>query len=113
IDCQKGVILLKSYPEVVGIHVQLLRVQHAQLGVGCLDVVHVLDGPVQSVQHLDPVSIVEVTVATKVSLSPGVDNQTPGRRLTRTELDFGVRVKRNSSKVLPMRRDLIPPLDVC
>uniref|UniRef100_A0A3P9ALB0 Uncharacterized protein n=1 Tax=Esox lucius TaxID=8010 RepID=A0A3P9ALB0_ESOLU len=36
---------------VIWIHVQFLRVQHAQLGVGGLDVIHVLYRLVQSTQY--------------------------------------------------------------
>uniref|UniRef100_A0A8C5GGA8 Uncharacterized protein n=1 Tax=Gouania willdenowi TaxID=441366 RepID=A0A8C5GGA8_GOUWI len=105
---------LKLYLEVVGIHVQLLRVQHAQFSVRVLDVVHVLHGAVQAVQdlhsvsrnvwiHLDGLGIVEVTKSTKVPLGPGIHDQTPTQkeRVSSLAEDEGLQIKRkNISKFL-------------
>ena len=76
------------YPEVVGIHVQFLRMQHTELGVGGLDVVHVLHGSVQPthdglavsshfrVAH-DSGGAGKVTKRSEVPLSPWSHDQKP------------------------------------
>uniref|UniRef100_A0A8C3T693 Uncharacterized protein n=1 Tax=Chelydra serpentina TaxID=8475 RepID=A0A8C3T693_CHESE len=43
---------LLTHPEVLGVHMQLVAVQLAQLGVGGLDVVQVLHGLPEGGQHL-------------------------------------------------------------
>uniref|UniRef100_A0A3B5M6Z1 Uncharacterized protein n=1 Tax=Xiphophorus couchianus TaxID=32473 RepID=A0A3B5M6Z1_9TELE len=66
------------YVEVVGVHLQFLRVQHAQVFVCGLNVVHVLHSFLQTCH--DDLSVSRhfgVSKAAKVPLSPGVDNQTP------------------------------------
>uniref|UniRef100_A0A8C2X8R3 Uncharacterized protein n=1 Tax=Cyclopterus lumpus TaxID=8103 RepID=A0A8C2X8R3_CYCLU len=81
------------YLEIIGVHAQFLRVQHAQLGVGVLQVVHVLHTPLQTVEDSlsmfcnqwishDCSGVVEVSKVTEIPLSPGVDDQTPARKKT-------------------------------
>lgn len=50
------VLFAQTYPEVVGIHMQFLRVHHTEWRIGGLDVVHVLDGSLQTSHHSPPVS---------------------------------------------------------
>uniref|UniRef100_A0A3B4VCF4 Uncharacterized protein n=1 Tax=Seriola dumerili TaxID=41447 RepID=A0A3B4VCF4_SERDU len=72
------------------IDIPWLAVQHAQLGVGLLDVVHILHSPVHTVQDNlsvvcnhrvsdDGSGVVEVSKSAEIPLSPGVDNQAPER----------------------------------
>ena len=74
------------YPEVVWINMQFLRVHHTEGGIGTLDVVHVLQGNIQTVQHLDAMGsdfcvpddgfrIVQVSKRGKVTLGPRVHDQ--------------------------------------
>lgn len=103
------------YFEVVGVDVQLFGVQLAQLLVFLLDVVHVLQGPVHTVQHrhtvfgdvgvvLDGICIVEVTEAGKVSLRPGVNDQTPAG-----EKDVRVSHAQERGRVSPPRLSFFSP----
>uniref|UniRef100_A0A3B4FGF4 Uncharacterized protein n=1 Tax=Pundamilia nyererei TaxID=303518 RepID=A0A3B4FGF4_9CICH len=79
-------VLVGTYPEVIGIHVELLRVHSAQFGVGLLDVVQVLHSIFQTTHHGPSVlchfgvshngSIGgQVSKGFEVSLTPGVHNQ--------------------------------------
>lgn len=67
---------------------QFFRVQHAQFGVSVFNAVHVLHGPVETVEHNDTVCrnhgvgndglcIVKVPEPAKVPLAPRVHDQTP------------------------------------
>lgn len=50
------VLLAQTYLEVVGIHMQFLRVHHTECCKGGLDVIHVLDGSLQTSHHCPPVT---------------------------------------------------------
>lgn len=83
--------MVETYPEVVGVHVDFLRVHHAQLGVGGLDVVHVLHSTVQAPHHCLAMLCYlrvcqngggggQVAKTCEVSLSPGIHNQYPEKK---------------------------------
>uniref|UniRef100_A0A3Q2D127 Uncharacterized protein n=1 Tax=Cyprinodon variegatus TaxID=28743 RepID=A0A3Q2D127_CYPVA len=76
--------------EIVRVYLQLLRVQHAQIFVCGLDVIHVLHSFLQTFDDNLSVSrhfgvrcyssrIVEVSKATKVPLSPGLRASSVGK----------------------------------
>lgn len=78
-----------TYPEVVRIHMELVRVHRAQGGVNLLDVVHALHSILQPTHHhltvLHHISVSEdggvggqVAEGFEVSLSPRIYNQKPG-----------------------------------
>lgn len=75
-----------AYPEAIRIHFEFLKMQLAQISIRPFHVVHVVHCFVQSLQHHLSVSrhfVVfqnssdgeEISKRTKISLSPGVDNQ--------------------------------------
>uniref|UniRef100_A0A8C8X467 Uncharacterized protein n=1 Tax=Panthera leo TaxID=9689 RepID=A0A8C8X467_PANLE len=67
-----------THPEVLGIHMQLVTVQLAELSKGALEVVDVFQAITEGVQHLLAMGL-HLTVAHNgiKPLSPGVDNQQP------------------------------------
>uniref|UniRef100_A0A8V0XJ44 Uncharacterized protein n=1 Tax=Gallus gallus TaxID=9031 RepID=A0A8V0XJ44_CHICK len=78
-----------THPEVLGVHVQLVTVQFAQLGKALLDVVQVLYSLPKGAQHFlavgadhgvanDGGGTGEVPKGRKEPLGPGVDDQQPG-----------------------------------
>uniref|UniRef100_A0A8C0IMG9 Uncharacterized protein n=1 Tax=Chelonoidis abingdonii TaxID=106734 RepID=A0A8C0IMG9_CHEAB len=84
---------LPTHPEVLGIHMQLVAVQLAQLGVRGLDVVQVLHSVPKGGQHLLAVGTHlgvahngggagEVPKGREKPLGPGVDDQQPRERET-------------------------------
>uniref|UniRef100_A0A8C4DPA9 Uncharacterized protein n=1 Tax=Dicentrarchus labrax TaxID=13489 RepID=A0A8C4DPA9_DICLA len=79
-------VLMVTYPEVIRIHMDFLRVLHAQLGIDVLDVVHVLHSSVQPTHHCltvlghqrvseDGGIGGEVAECCEVSLSPRIHDQ--------------------------------------
>uniref|UniRef100_A0A8C6XZZ1 Uncharacterized protein n=1 Tax=Naja naja TaxID=35670 RepID=A0A8C6XZZ1_NAJNA len=86
-----------AHLEILGVHVQLLAVQLAQLGEGLLDVVQVLDGLSEGGQHLLPVGpdlgvatdgagAGEVPEVGEEPLGPGIHHHHPvGREREREE----------------------------
>uniref|UniRef100_A0A8C0GD78 Uncharacterized protein n=1 Tax=Chelonoidis abingdonii TaxID=106734 RepID=A0A8C0GD78_CHEAB len=89
-----------THPEVLGIHMQLVAVQLAQLGVRGLDVVQVLHSVPKGGQHLLAVGTHlgvahngggagEVPEVREKPLGPGVDDQQPRERETGAETDTG------------------------
>uniref|UniRef100_A0A667H5E9 Uncharacterized protein n=1 Tax=Lynx canadensis TaxID=61383 RepID=A0A667H5E9_LYNCA len=84
-ECEKG---NDTHPEVLGIHVQLVTVQLAELSKGALEVIDVFQAITEGVQHLlamglhltvahNGISRGQVPKGLKEPLSPGVDNQQP------------------------------------
>uniref|UniRef100_A0A6I8NM56 Uncharacterized protein n=1 Tax=Ornithorhynchus anatinus TaxID=9258 RepID=A0A6I8NM56_ORNAN len=80
---------LKTHPEILGVHVQLLGVQLAELGKVALHVVEVLDGLPERSEHLLPVGTDpgvahdgrgagQVPKGAEIPLRPGVHDQQPG-----------------------------------
>ena len=75
-----------AYPEVVGVHVQFLRMEVAQFSIRFSNVVQVIETPFQSVKDNNSMSsyhlitdngggVIQVSKVTKVPLCPWVHNQ--------------------------------------
>uniref|UniRef100_A0A8C0IEI9 Uncharacterized protein n=1 Tax=Bubo bubo TaxID=30461 RepID=A0A8C0IEI9_BUBBB len=80
-----------AHPEVLGVHVQLVTVEFAQLSKTFLDVVQVLDSFPEGGEHFlamgtdhgvasDGGGAGEVPKGSEEPLGPGVDDQQPGER---------------------------------
>uniref|UniRef100_A0A8C3XUF9 Uncharacterized protein n=1 Tax=Chelydra serpentina TaxID=8475 RepID=A0A8C3XUF9_CHESE len=91
----------RTHLEVLGVHMQLVAVQLAQLGEGLLDVVQVLHGLPEGGQNLlavfmdllvveDGAGAGEVPEGGEKPLGPGVDDQQPRERETGAETRMGL-----------------------
>uniref|UniRef100_A0A8D2LC51 Uncharacterized protein n=1 Tax=Varanus komodoensis TaxID=61221 RepID=A0A8D2LC51_VARKO len=101
--CQQGQLRSATHLEVLGVHVQLVAVQLAQLGEGLLDVVQVLDGISEGGEHLlavrldlgiaaDGGGIGEVPEVCEEPLGPGVDDQEAGLSSSGTNINLAPQV---------------------
>lgn len=77
---------MTAYPEVIGVYIENLTMELAQVCVGRLDVVQVLHPFVQSIQHdlamrsdlgvaLDGSYTVQISKFAEIALSPGINTQ--------------------------------------
>lgn len=87
-----------TYPEIIGVYIENLTVELAQIRVGRLDAVQVLHCQVQRVQHYyamgtdqrvsqDGSYTVQISKFAEIALSPRVDNQHSGQNQKRRKLE--------------------------